>query len=98
MRNITNDADLAPVLPGNEAELLKMARAHWATYRPRTFTQLQQSGYLEEALQTAVRLTLTAMEQLVTQQGMEPGEAWELVREEWALLPQEETPESGSEE
>jgi hypothetical protein len=38
------------------------------------------------------------MEQLVTQQGMEPGEAWELVREEWALLPQEETPESGSEE
>lgn len=89
--------NLAPGPPSDKVELLRMVREHWATHRPQTFAQLQRSGYLEEALQTTVRLTLTAMEQLV-HQGMEPGEAWELVREEWALLPQEETPESGSEE
>jgi len=74
--------------PG-EAELLERVRAHWQTYRPVTFKRLQNNHDLEEALQTAVQLTLTAMEQLVRQHRLEPWMAWELVREEWALMPAE---------
>jgi hypothetical protein len=80
--------------PPGEAELLERVRAHWRTYRPVTFKRLQNSQSLEEALQTAVNLTLTAMEQLVRQHRLAPWAAWELVREEWALMPAETDPEA----
>src|SRR5687767_14596423 len=76
--------------PPSEADLLQMVRRHWQKYRPATFDQLQKRGYLEEAIQTAVKLTLTSMHQLIQEHAMAPWEAWELVGEEWALLPAEE--------
>ncbi|MCL4299226.1 MAG: hypothetical protein KJ077_26060 [Anaerolineae bacterium] len=79
--------------PPDEAELLKITREHWAKYRPRAFARLQQSDYLEEAIRNAVTQTMTAMAQMVTQRGLEPWEAWELIREEWILLPAEEESE-----
>jgi hypothetical protein len=79
-----------------EMELLEMVRQHWQKYRPRAFAQLQQMGYLEESIQTAVHLTLDALSQLISYHQMDPREAWETVREEWALLPAEEPPEEGS--
>jgi hypothetical protein len=80
------------VSPPDEAEMLRITREHWAKYRPQAFARLQQSGYLEEAIQNAIMQTVTAMAQIVTQHGLEPWEAWELLREEWILLPAEEEP------
>ena len=85
-------------IPSSEADLLQMVRVHWQKHRPTTFDQLQKKSYLEEAIQTAVSLTLTSMDQLIQQHSMAPWEAWELVREEWALLPAEERPEMDPED
>ena len=85
-------------IPPSEADLLQMVRVHWQKHRPTTFDQLQKKSYLEEAIQTAVSLTLTSMHQLIQEHSMAPWEAWELVREEWALLPAEERPEMNSED
>jgi hypothetical protein len=66
-----------------------MVKDHWRQFTPQRFNQLSQAGNLEEAIQTAVRLTLTTVTALV-HRGMDPWEAWTSIREEWALLPQEE--------
>ncbi|GIK42123.1 MAG: hypothetical protein BroJett011_59560 [Chloroflexota bacterium] len=84
---------LKPFYLPSEMELLEMVRQHWQKYRPQAFARLQQMGYLEESIQTAVRLTLDALSQLISYHQMDPREAWETVREEWALLPAEELAE-----
>jgi hypothetical protein len=65
-----------------------MVREHWRRHRPRTYAGLQAMGQLESSIETAVQLTLTALTRLVYQ-GMAPWEAWQAVREEWALPPEE---------
>ena len=77
----------------DETQLMQMVRVHWQKYRPLAFARLQQANYLDEAIQRAVNLTLTGLGQLINQQQMDSWEAWVLIREEWARLPAEETPE-----
>lgn len=80
--------------PPDEPQLKQMVREHWQKYRPLAFARLQQANYLGEAIQRAVNLTLTGLGQLINQRQMDPWEAWVLIREEWALLPAEETAEA----
>jgi hypothetical protein len=77
----------------DEPQLMQMVRAHWQKYRPMTFARLQQANYLDGAIEQAVNLTLTGLGQLINGRQMDPWEAWVLIREEWALLPAEETAE-----
>ena len=80
--------------PPDEPQLKQMVSEHWHKYRLLAFARLQQANYLDEAIQRAVNLTLTGLGQLINQRQMDPWEAWVLIREEWALLPAEETAEA----
>jgi hypothetical protein len=64
-------------------------RQHWQTYRPKMWAELEQAGELEERIQTAADRTREAVARL-TQQGQSEWEAWQAVREDWAILPAEE--------
>jgi hypothetical protein len=77
----------------DETQLMQMVREHWQKYRPMAFARLQQANYLDEAIRRAVNLTLTGLGQLINQRQMDPWAAWVLIREEWTLLPAEETAE-----
>jgi hypothetical protein len=80
-----------------EEELLQMARQHWQEHRPALFAGLKKMSRLEETLQTAVRQTLEAVEVLIGR-GMRPMEAWQVMKEEWILVPEEESSDSWSPE
>jgi hypothetical protein len=61
------------------------------------YQALQKSGELEKSLDLAVKNTVDAyrnVKQQLLEKGYEPNQAhqaaWELVREEWLLLPDEE--------
>jgi len=61
------------------------------------YRELKKNGKLENVLENAVRNTLEAMERVKAQlveNGYTPEQAhrtaWELLREEWILLPSEE--------
>ena len=64
-------------------------RAHWENYRPQMVRELDQAGALDESVQTAEALTIAAYDQAI-RAGLAPDQARELVREEWAFLPDEE--------
>jgi hypothetical protein len=80
--------------PPQKEELLPMIREHWLKYRPRAVASLQNSNYLDQAIQTAADLTLEALSQLINHHSLDPWEAWVTVREQWALLPAEESDET----
>lgn len=80
--------------PPDRTALQELVREHWRQHRPRAFAGLEAMGELESSIETAAYLTLTALAQLVYQ-GMAPWEAWQAVREEWALPPAEEVEEPG---
>ena len=63
-------------------------KAHWEKYRPTIYRQLEQEGRLDQALHEASERTGEAFASLV-EDGTEPIQAWEAVREEWAFLPAE---------
>ena len=68
---------------------------HWRTYRPKMYAEMKREGLLEEQVKGAADLTAEAVMGLVGQ-GVDFWKAWELMREEWALLPSEEDqPELG---
>ena len=62
---------------------------HWRTYRPKMYAELKREGLLEEGIKGAADGTTEAVMRLVGQ-GVDFWKAWELMREEWALLPSEE--------
>ena len=62
---------------------------HWREHRPKMVAALEKAGHLQEALETAERLTLDA-EIAAIQNGLTPDQARELYREQWAFLPSEE--------
>lgn len=73
----------------------RMAEKHWKEYRPKMYRELKKKGQLHKALYAAQELSGNLMVDL-TQQGLAPDQAWELVREQWLLLPSEEdVPELG---
>lgn len=64
-------------------------KAHWRRHRPKMYAELEQAGTLEESVSTAADLTADALYDLVVVKKMPYDQAWELVREEWAFLPEE---------
>jgi hypothetical protein len=79
----------APVdfkLGGNLGSQIK---EHWRKYRPRMFKDLEKISKLDAAVHNAEVLTVEAYDQAV-RSGLNPDQARELVREEWAFLPDEE--------
>jgi hypothetical protein len=71
---------------GNLGQQIK---AHWEKYRPRTWREFDQAAALDEAVHLAEALTVAAYDQAIDA-GLAPDQARELVREEWAFLPDEE--------
>ena len=75
-----------------------MAQKHWREHRPKMVSELEAKGQLQEMLLEAERKTKDEMAELRTRfirQGLTPQQAhdraWEMVREEYILLPAEET-------
>jgi hypothetical protein len=75
-----------------------MAEAHWREHLPRRVRELEAQGRLLPALLEAQEQTASAMDRLMrdlSQQGLTPQQAhdraWELVREQYLLLPPEPT-------
>jgi len=64
-------------------------KEHWEKYRPQMVRELDHAGALDEAAKTAEDLTVAAYDQAI-RAGLAPDQAWELVREEWAFLRDEE--------
>ena len=62
---------------------------HWREHRPKMVAALEKAGHLQQALEAAEDLTLTAEAEAV-QSGMTPDQARERFRSEWAFLPPEE--------
>jgi hypothetical protein len=71
---------------GNLGQQIK---EHWRKYRPRMFGELDQAAALDEAVHLAEALTVAAYDQAIDA-GLVPDQARELVREEWAFLPDED--------
>lgn len=85
-----NPVDVPPEARDRRGEGLALQiKAHWEKYRPRVARELDEAGTLDEAVRTAEALTLSAYEQAI-RAGLTPDQARELVREEWAFLPDEE--------
>jgi hypothetical protein len=68
--------------------MVQLTREHWQEHRPTLYAHLAQTEQLEAMIKTAARQTLEAMELLISR-GTTPLEAWQLVREEWLLVPGE---------
>ena len=68
-------------------------KAHWKTYRPEVYAELETSGDLAESLHAAQERTSDLMDSLLDK-GLPYHQAWELAREEWAFLPSEEDEEA----
>jgi hypothetical protein len=73
-----------------------MAEKHWREHRPKMVRELEANGQLQAMLLEAERKTKDEMAELRTrliQQGLTPQQAhdraWEMVREEYILLPPE---------
>jgi hypothetical protein len=75
-----------------------MAEKHWREFRPKMVAEMEARGILEEMLLEAERSTKNEMHDLtmkLMQQGLTAQQAhdraWEMVREEYILLPPEES-------
>jgi hypothetical protein len=64
-------------------------KEHWRKYRPRMYRELKKTGKLDEAVHAAEAMTVDAYDSAV-RSGLNPDQAREFVREEWAFLPDEE--------
>lgn len=75
----------------------RMAEKHWREFRPRMVRELEAEGRLQDALYEAQEQTLDellALEDKLTAQGLTMDQAsrqaWEMVRENYILLPPED--------
>jgi hypothetical protein len=62
---------------------------HWREHRPKMVVRLERRGLLQQAVYAAQELTANAEAEAIYA-GMNPDQARELTREEWAFLPTEE--------
>ena len=67
---------------------MNQAKEHWKEFQPTRFNELKKNGQLETALEEAANLTYLELNQLENQ-GLQPHEAWEMVREKYLFLPEE---------
>jgi hypothetical protein len=77
-------------------EMVRLTRQHWSKHRPRLYAGLKETGRLEEMIRAAVSQTVEAMDLMVSR-GADPLQAWQALREEWILVPQEEPDHSNPE-
>ena len=70
------------------AHWMHLARQHWKEHLPQKFKRLRDSNQLHEALRLAAEQTADLMEQLQSE-GFDQMQAWEMVRNEYLLLPPE---------
>jgi hypothetical protein len=69
-------------------QLEQTIEKHWREHLPRLTTELAARGELTQAIQNAAQFTREAVAQLEAK-GVNRLTAWELMREEWAILPAE---------
>lgn len=67
---------------------IELGRQHWKEFLPNRYRELRTAGILDDALKTAAELTYQEADQL-EQSGFQPDEAWQMVRENYLLLPPE---------
>jgi hypothetical protein len=86
----------------NLKELKELAREHWKKHRPSLFRALEKEGSLEQRLENAANFTLKGYEvekKRLLERGYQENQAhevaWELVREEWLLLPDQDQKDYG---
>lgn len=65
------------------------ARQHWQEFQPTRFNELSSSNQLEDALDYAVEQTWAEMQSLINS-GFQEHEAWEMVRENYLFVREEE--------
>jgi hypothetical protein len=73
----------------SESPWASKAKEHWKKYRPKMYAALVASGKLNYHLKQAVERTKDQYCRAI-EDGMEPHEAWEAVRESYLFLPSEE--------
>ena len=84
-------------LPEGITQFGLMALKHWAEFRPTMYRNLERKGKLIQAAIAAQNLTLEELYELEVGQKIPPNQAWEMVRENYILLPDEEdVPKLGS--
>jgi hypothetical protein len=66
------------------------AEAHWKEFQPTRYRRLKESGRLNDELEKAVELTYSETSQL-EESGMQPDEAFQMVREKYLFPPEEQT-------
>jgi len=67
----------------------RQARKHWEEFQPTRFANLVEAGQLDEALSQAAEATHREMCEL-EDAGFQNHEAWEMVREKYLFVPEEE--------
>jgi hypothetical protein len=70
-------------------QLVQLTLEHWRQFRPTQYADLKRAGTLQQAVEQAAQQTLDAAQSLIAR-GYPEWAAWEAVREEWCLLPDEE--------
>ena len=73
----------------SQSPLYSQAKEHWKEYRPKMYKALEERGTLKKHLNSAVERTGNEYCQAI-EDGLEPQEAWEIVRENYLFLPSEE--------
>lgn len=82
-------ADNQEYSPQHLSQLGKHILAHWQEFRPKMCKELEAQGKLREMVFYAQEKTAEEMEAL-WKQGLPHDRAWELARQKWAFLPDEE--------
>ena len=76
---------------------VNQAREHWKEFQPKRYRELLKTGKLEAALHDAADRTYREVTEL-EDQGFDPHDAWEVVRERYLFVPEEgESPTAHSE-
>lgn len=69
--------------------LALMAIEHWQEHLPKMYASLKKAGTLNQAALDAAAKTLDEQATLIAQ-GIPPEAAWEMVREQYLFLPEED--------
>ena len=67
---------------------IELGRQHWKEFLPNRYRELKAAGTLDQALKEAAEQTYLEADQL-EKSGYQPDEAWQMVRENYLLLPPE---------
>lgn len=68
---------------------IDQARSHWKEHLPKRYAALKEAGMLEKSLREAANQTFLEVSQL-EDSGFQPDEAWQMVRENYLMLPAED--------